>query len=137
MSRENVEVVRRVFDALARRDTATVLTLYDPEVDLDTTRLRLSDLIGRGIYRGHEGLRRWFAEWYEAWENVERNVEELIDAGVQVISVITVRGRGRASGAEVEWKDVAVLWTVRDAKVVRLVWFPSREEALDATGLPE
>ena len=137
MSRENVEVVRRVFDALARRDAATVLTLYDSEVELDTTRLRLGDLIGRSIYRGHEGLRRWFGEWYEAWENIERAVEELIDAGEQVISVLTVRGRGRASGAEVEWKHVAVVWTIGDGKVVRLVWFPTRNEALEAVGLRE
>jgi ketosteroid isomerase-like protein len=35
MSQENVEVVRRVYDAVARRDSAAVLDLYDPEVVLD------------------------------------------------------------------------------------------------------
>jgi ketosteroid isomerase-like protein len=35
MSQENVEIVRRVYDAVARRDAETVLSLYDPDVELD------------------------------------------------------------------------------------------------------
>jgi ketosteroid isomerase-like protein len=40
MSQENVELVRRVYDAAARRDAATVLALYDPEVELDNSPLQ-------------------------------------------------------------------------------------------------
>jgi ketosteroid isomerase-like protein len=69
MSREDVEIVRRVYEAVARRDTATVLALYDPDVEWDFTRGPLADVMGRGIYRGHDGLRSWFRAWYEAWEN--------------------------------------------------------------------
>jgi ketosteroid isomerase-like protein len=35
MSQENVEIVRQVFDAVARRDAKGVLALYDPNVELD------------------------------------------------------------------------------------------------------
>jgi hypothetical protein len=31
VSRENVEIIRRVFEATARRDAETVIGLYDPE----------------------------------------------------------------------------------------------------------
>jgi ketosteroid isomerase-like protein len=34
MSLENVEIVRRLYDAVARRDVANVLALYDPEVEV-------------------------------------------------------------------------------------------------------
>lgn len=140
MSQENVEIVRRVYDAAARRDAATVLALYDPEVELDTS-LDNSPLqlvgLGGGVYRGHEGLRSFFREWHEAWERIEYDFEELIDApGERVISVVTRRGRGRASGAEVE-QPLALVWTIRNEKVVRVVWFPSREEALESVGLRE
>ena len=37
MSEENVEIVRRAHDAVARRDTETVLALYDAEVEWDWT----------------------------------------------------------------------------------------------------
>jgi ketosteroid isomerase-like protein len=131
MSAENVEVVRRVYEAAARRDGATVLDLYDPEVELDNTRLDVVGTAG-GVHRGHDGLRRFFREWHEAWERVEYDYDELIDAGGdQVVSVVTRRGRGRASGAEVELR-VALLWTLREGKIARVVWFPSREEALEA-----
>ena len=33
MSQENVEIVRRLFDAVAGRDTATVLALYDRDLE--------------------------------------------------------------------------------------------------------
>jgi hypothetical protein len=39
MSRENVEVVRRVYEAVARRDAAAVLALNDPDVEVDGSRL--------------------------------------------------------------------------------------------------
>jgi ketosteroid isomerase-like protein len=91
----------------------------------------------RRVYRGHEGLRIMFREWYEAWEDVEGNLKELIDAGEHVISVQTYGGRGRASGVEVEWTDLAGVWTIRNGKVVRVAWFATRKEALEAAGLSE
>jgi ketosteroid isomerase-like protein len=135
MSGENVEIVRRIYDAASRRDSATVLALYDPEVELDNTRLQIVGGAG-GVYRGHDGLRRFFREWHDAWQKIEYDFDELIKAGEQVISVVTRRGRGRASGADVEWQG-ALVWTIRQGKVVRVVWFRTREEALEAAGLSE
>ena len=133
---ENVEIVRRVYDAAARRDAAAVFALYDPEVELDASRVGVPDLEADadGISRGHAGLRRFFREWHQAWGRIEYDYEELIDAGQHVISVVNRRGRGRSSGAEVEL-HVALVWTLREGKVVRVVWFPDRAEALEAAGL--
>jgi uncharacterized protein len=135
MSQENVEIVRRIYGAAARRDTESVLELYDPDVEWEMPG-PAGRMIGEGVYRGHEGLRRWFREWYEAWETVEEEIVELIDAGEQVISVVTARGRGRASGVEIDWQYASV-WTIRDGKIARVVVLPSRDKALEAAGLPE
>jgi ketosteroid isomerase-like protein len=137
VSRENVEVVRQVFDAVARRDTASVLALYDPDVELDASFSSMSDLFGRRVFHGHEGLRSFDHEWREAFENVETDCEELIEAGQQVVSIARYRVRGRASGIEVTGRARAGLWTIRDGKVVRVVWFDTREEALAAVGRGE
>ena len=134
MSKENVEIVRRIYEAAAGRDAETVMELYDPEVELDGSRLELAGL--DDVYRGHDGLRRFFREWHEAWVKIEYDYEELIDAGEQVIAVVTRHARGRASGAEVE-RPFALLWTLRDGKVVRVVWYLTREDALEAAGLSE
>jgi ketosteroid isomerase-like protein len=133
MAHRNVEIVRSVYEAAARRDTEAVLALYDPEVELDNSALQVVGW-GGGVYRGHEGVRRFFREWHEAWDSVDYDFDELIEApGEHVVAVVTRHARGRASGAEVTL-DLALLWTIRDERVVRVVWFSSREEALAAAG---
>jgi ketosteroid isomerase-like protein len=136
MSQENVEVVRRLYETSARRDSAAVLALYDPEVVIDVTHGAVGEVAGRTVHHGHEGLRTFFRAWYEAWERVEPDLRELLDTGEHVVSIETTRGRGRASGVEVELQQCGV-WTIRDGKIVRVVWFTTRDEALEAAGLSE
>jgi ketosteroid isomerase-like protein len=133
MSQENVEIVRRVYDAVSRGDSASVLAAYDPDVEMDFTRSPLLRFFRQDVYRGHEGLRNFFAERYEeAWGTIEDVCEVLIDAGDKhVVSVVRTRGRGRVSGAPVELQH-AGMWTIRNGKVVRMAWFGSRDEALKA-----
>jgi ketosteroid isomerase-like protein len=97
------------------------------------------DLLGREVYRGHEGVRRFFREYHarETWQSVEENLEELIDADAHVVSVVNTQARGRASGVDVEWTHNAGVWTIRDGRIVRVAWFGSVEEALEAAGLRE
>jgi ketosteroid isomerase-like protein len=131
MSEENLAVVRQVYEAAARRDTAAILTLYDAEVELDASALGLEGRDG-DVFRGHEGLRSLFGDWHESWGEIEYGYEELIDAGDQVISVVTRHARGRASGVEVE-QPFALVWTIREGKVIRVVWFLDRNDALTST----
>ena len=135
MSRENVEIVRRVYDALDHPDAA-VRALWHPDVEFDVSRDIWGAVVGGGRYRGVDGVRSWMLDLYSAWEKMDLNCEELIDAGEQVIPVLSARGRGKASGIELEYHPAGV-WTVRQGKIVRVVWFPTREEALDAVELRE
>ena len=140
MSQQNVELVRRVYDAAARRDTPTILALYDPDVELDPSRLGIAGISAGatdGVYHGHEGLRAFFGQWHEAWGDIDYSFEELIDADDEhVIAIVDRHARGRASGVEVERRFVLV-WTLREGKVARVVWFLSRADALEALGLRE
>lgn len=106
MGREKAEVVRRLFDAVARGDDEEVLALYDGDVEWDGSRSRWFEVLsGDPVWRGHEGLREFFRGYYETWENLEHEIEEVLDlGGDRLVVVITARGRGRASGAEVEWR---------------------------------
>jgi ketosteroid isomerase-like protein len=136
MSKAHVEIVRRVFEAVARNEAETVLALYDPEVEWDTSHGAWADLEAEGIEHGHEGLRRWFRRQWEVWEEWEDDPYELIDAGESVVSVVRSRSRGRTSGVEVE-SDHAAVWTIRDGRIIRVVWFRTRAEALEAAALRE
>jgi ketosteroid isomerase-like protein len=133
MSEENVEIVRQVYEAAAGRDAASIFALYDPDVQLDATRLGVGDL---GVYRGHGGLRSLFGGLHEVWGELEYDYEELIDAGEHVVAVVKRHARGKASGVDIE-TPLAVLWTVREGKVVKVVWFSTRENALEAAALSE
>ena len=128
MSEENLELVRRIYEAAASRDGAAVLSLYDEEVELDASSLGMYS----EVFRGHDGLRKLFGDWHEAWGEIEYSYEELIDVDEErVISVVTRHARGKASGVDVQ-HPFALLWTLRDGRVVRVTWYLSLEEALEA-----
>ena len=139
MSRENVEVVRRIYDAVAHRDTTSILALYDSGVELHFSPGTLADHIVGGtlVWTGHDGLRTFDRELREAFEDFETTYEELIDAGEHVVSVSRYRGRGRRSGVEIDGPLQFGTWSIRAGKVVRVEWFPAREEALEAAGVRE
>ena len=137
MSRENVELVRRLYHAVARGDTGAVLIAYHPEVEWDFLHSPFRDFLRHDAYRGHEGVRSFTRERTEdAWADIEDRLEELIDAGEHVVSVVRTRGRGLASGAEVE-RVHAGIWTIRGGQIVRVAWVGSRDDALEVVGLPE
>jgi len=50
MSQENVEVVRRAWEAFTRRDNEAVFRLYDPEVEIH-------DVFYDRVYQGLDGVR--------------------------------------------------------------------------------
>jgi ketosteroid isomerase-like protein len=138
MSEENVEIVRLAYDYVSTdRDAASVLEIYDPEVEWDVSQAPARHLLGEPyVFRGHDGLKNFFQTWYEAWAEVKPDLEELRDLGDQVIAIETTRGRGRTSGLDVELPHASV-WTVRKGKITRVQWFATREEALEAAGLSE
>jgi ketosteroid isomerase-like protein len=137
MSQENVEIVQRVFDAVAHRDTASILGLYDPGVELHSAPGTLADHIGERIYTGHDGLRAFDRELQEAFESIETSCEQLIDAGERVVSVSRYRARGRGSGVAVDGPFQFGVWTIRGGKVTRIEWYGTRAEALEAVRLSE
>ncbi len=136
MSRENVEIVRHVFEATARRDSDAVVALYHADIVWDTSRVEIGRITGGGVFRGYEGIRQFLRKYNEAWEQLDYEIDELIDAGDQVVSIVNNRARGRVSGVEVELRMPGV-WTIRDGKVERVVFFTTRAQALEAAGLSE
>jgi ketosteroid isomerase-like protein len=63
-------------------------------------------------------------------------LEELIDAGEQVVAVQRLSGRGKASGIETKIR-FAVVYTIRNGKIVRGREYWERAQALEAVGLRE
>jgi ketosteroid isomerase-like protein len=129
MSQENVKIVRRSYDAYLRGDLESSLADVDPEIEVYD-----HDIPESGEYRGFDGLLRWQADWESSWESWRWDPEEFIEAGERVVAVLRVHARGRQSGIDIERVDGAV-WTFRDGKCVRLDYYGSRDQALEAAGL--
>ena len=133
MSRENVEVVRRVYELFNRRDIEGVLGLTTDDFEL-----RLPDIYpeGRETFRGHDGLMRWLAMVEDIWGEWRFDVDRLIDADDQVVALVRIVAEGGASGVPVN-RQVAHLWCIRGGKVAAAFVYLDRAEALEAVGLRE
>jgi ketosteroid isomerase-like protein len=136
MSEENVEVVRRIYDAVTRRDDVAPYEVYAENIVWDLSNARRALLLTKPVYQGHEGVRQFWREGLSVFGEVDFEVEDLMDAGDQVLAVIREREVGRASGVPVETTHLAV-WTLADGKVIQMQVFDDREEALEAAGLSE
>jgi uncharacterized protein len=129
MSRENVEIVRRIYDAYVSGDFETAFSLIDADVTFDVS-IRPE---GK-VYRGHEGVAEALRTWTGTWEAFRMEVAELIDAGEHVVGVEHQSGRGRGSGLPLAQIYYSV-FTLEDGKVSRIAWFQTRGQALEAVGL--
>src|ERR671914_1915234 len=75
---DTVELVRRSFEAMRAWDVDALLRLYDPDVEyLPLTGTRVES----GGYRGHEGVRAYFAEARELWDELRPEGHEFSDLG--------------------------------------------------------
>jgi uncharacterized protein len=130
MSQENVEIVRKVFDAMSARDRERAISYAAPDMVLDATRR----VFNPTTYHGPEGLQQFTADMDEVWEEFHADPDEFLVAGDSVVVTGRMAGKGRGSGVVVE-RDFAGVWTVRDGRVVRWEIHPNRAAALEAAGL--
>jgi len=134
MSQENVEIVRRVYDAFNRREFDRLFSeIYDPRIEWQTTR----EDPDAATHRGFDGVRRYGAQWIGSFEDLHADVEEILEAADdRVFTWARWTGRGRGSGIDSEWW-FAIVFELRDGKVRRAAEYFDRAEALEAVGLSE
>jgi ketosteroid isomerase-like protein len=130
VSRENVEVVRAVFDAYNRGDLQTTLEHVSPDFVFRPSGLFLDT---QTVYRGREGWTEFWHAFRAAWDEITIEVERFEAFGDRVLVAGTFHGRGRGSGIEVT-RESAWIQTLRDGLIVRAETFASSSEALEQIG---
>jgi ketosteroid isomerase-like protein len=87
------------------------------------------------VYRGHDGVRRFWEDWAEVIEGMALEIEECraLEDG-WVIAVTRASGTGAGSGAAVASREFAQLGQYRDGQVVRVRLFGDVKRALAAAG---
>ena len=135
MSQENVETLKRGFEAFNRGDINAMLEEFDPDVEWHTA----SDIPDSTVYRGHDGVASLIQEWVNSFEDFRVDAEELIDRGEYVVLSVVLRGRipgSLESDREVTLRRFGVD-KVRNGKIVEVREYMTLEQALEAVGLSE
>ena len=131
MSRENVEVVRRAFEAGARGGVDAAAEFWHPEINWRAMEGAPDDV---GEFTGHDAMRRYLDDWSEMFDDGRNEPEEFIDAGDRVVVMQHASGKSKRTGIPVDMR-YAVVYTVQDGKIVRGREYATRAEALKAVGL--
>jgi ketosteroid isomerase-like protein len=131
MSRRDVEVVRAMYEAFARRDRATLLSHLDDEMRVYDRPVHPE----ASVYEGPEGFLRFAETDWAAFDEVSYEPQDFIDKGAYVVVPIRQAGRGRGSALGVE-ETIVNVWKVRGGKCVELRNYSTLKEALEAVGRP-
>ena len=130
MSEENVELVRRLYEAYFDAQLGTVAeTILDAEIEWHA-----SDAFG--VVHGREAVVAHLNDVRASFDDWKMTAMDLLDAGDDVIGVHQASGVGRTSGATVDFRFAGV-YSVRANKIILVREFDTRAEALKAGGLAE
>src|SRR5205823_3310709 len=107
MSRDTLDVAKRVVDAYNRRDVDGLFAeLATPDFEWYPGIVRALD---GGGYRGREGIARFAVDTEETWAELQIIPEEFRDLGDRVLVLGRIKGRGRGSGTPVDAPQAIIL----------------------------
>lgn len=117
---EGSEFAARVYAAVNARDRDSIRALTAPDIVVATT---------VEAYRGPEAVLEWLDEGDDAFDDFAVELLDVKELGGHVVASMRQRGRGKASGAEVD-NHFTHVWTLRDGRAIRLQSFANRDDAV-------
>jgi ketosteroid isomerase-like protein len=126
MREENVEIVRRIFDAYNRDDYDAAAALAHPDVVM----VPPGD---QPPYRGRDALRRWMEP--DAFLDQTSEIREITAVGDKVLAEAHGRMTGAASGIELDIDFWTVWWFDPAGLITRCEIHLDRGPALEAAGV--
>jgi ketosteroid isomerase-like protein len=131
LSRENLALIERGFEALFEGDVDYVVDAFHREVELQGA---VGGLEEGDVKRGREAVASEVLPDRSVWADRRWTLQELVEAGDQVVALVREERRGRGSGVEVV-ADIALVYSFRDGKVALVEPYLDRSEALASVGL--
>src|SRR5438067_2159075 len=123
MSQENVEIVRRVYDALNHGDWDAVFRDMHPDFEMTTQRGP-----DAGTRRQRGAVQSFGEDYFAAFENHVFEAEEFRENGNQVVALVKRRARPKGGSVDLVVRN-GHLWTVRDGMILSMKSFPDPEKA--------
>ena len=124
-------MVRRLYDAINRRDWDAVFRDAHPDFDMTTQRG-----LNAGRLRRREAAEGFLKDYIATFDRIAWEPEEFFEAGDHVVAFITTRSRPRGGSVDMVTRN-GHLWTVRDDTILSINTFPDPKKALEAAGLSE
>ena len=134
MSQDTVAMMRQWAETYNQGDLDGFLSYLDPRVAWEENHPLFGFVGLDAVYKGHEGVRRWWATTREPWQTVAVTIHEVTPGDNAVVVHCTMHGTGAGSGADVDLPFFQV-FDLRGGKVSRRRLYPEREEALQAAEL--
>jgi ketosteroid isomerase-like protein len=133
MSAHNAELTRRFIAAFNARHVDGLIAYCDPSVELHSS----FEVVGGGIYHGHDGIRRWHRDLQDVWgEEIRVESEAFFDLGEHLLSFYALQGRGQVSGVETAMPNASVArW--HDGLLVYFKAYTDRQQAMRDLGVTE
>jgi ketosteroid isomerase-like protein len=114
------DFVAGVYAAINARDREAIKALSAPDIVVGTT---------VEAYRGPEALLEWLDEADDAFDGFAVELLEVEEVAGHVVASMRQRGRGKASGADVD-DHFTHVWTLGDGRAIRLQSFAHRDDAV-------
>ena len=130
MSQENVEIVRRAFEAASEGDVGVWFQAADPEIRVYPP---ADEPDAADEYRGLDGLMDYLTNGTASGTSMRWSPVEFADAGKHVLVQVRECGRVERTGVEVE-EVFSHSFVLRDGKTVEWHMYDSHAEALEAVG---
>ena len=129
MSQENVEIVRRYYEAYAQGGFDRLMEFWSDDLDHRAAKDGVDD---PGPIRGKEAMRKHIRDWIDTFDEFWFEPIELIDAGEDtVVAIERFGGRAKLSGVEIAQTE-AVMYSIRGGKLARCREYATRHEALES-----
>jgi uncharacterized protein len=128
VSEQNLEIVRRGFDAFNEGGVEGIVPMIDPEFEATTPPNLASE---PDTYRGPDGIRRWFDSFDEVMEAIRWDAHRFQQVGDKVVVEFTLRARGKTTGLDFG-QDAVMVWSLRDGRAIGVELFETLEEAVAA-----
>jgi ketosteroid isomerase-like protein len=133
MSDANVSLVRQLIEAFNSEDIDRVLGLAHGDVEIEIS----PDVSAEpDIYRGHDGMRRYFQSFRGVMVDVRFEAEQVWAIGATVVVALLLTATGRQTAIVVEQRSAGV-WTFGEGKLIGIRAYASPADALQAAGLVE
>jgi ketosteroid isomerase-like protein len=132
LAAENIDTMRRAYDAFNRGDIDTVMDILEPNVEWHEP--EVEGIPFAGTHRGSQQVaENVFQPALEHYENFQVVPEEFLDAGERVVALGRFKGSAKATGRTLD-APFAHVWALRNGKAVSFRNYTDTAQFLQTLG---